>query len=367
VGLTSAANVWKNPPDLVKMYVREPETIGDAPTGSAELSPVDQNEAKAAAQALFDQSVAASVIARGRAEVNADVKPGTVLTVAHAGPATGEYYVTEVQHVYDATGFHTRFVAGPLRPAGLVDTLGRPDPDPGFAIQGLVVGVVTQNVDPTNNGRVKVRYAGIPDDVDSNWARVLTTSGGRNRGVVFLPEINDEVLVGFEGNDARRPVVLGALFSKKNTLPQAGEILAKGGSNVDYRRITSRLGHVIEFADGTTPTTQHIMLKLGNAEHKLRIGADRFDIEVAQGKPITIKSGSAMFDINAAGNISIEGKNVTIKADGNLLLQGGTKASLEANGQAVVQGAQVQVKGTTTTSVEATGPLTLKGITVAVN
>jgi uncharacterized protein involved in type VI secretion and phage assembly len=366
VGQISAANVWKTPPDFVKPYVQDAKAVGAAPTGSGELSPMDQTEARDAAQALFDESLAASLIARGRAEVNAAIKPATVVTVAHAGPASGDYYVTEVQHVYDATGFHTRFVAGPLRPSGLVDTLGRPQPDPGFAIQGLVIGVVTNNADPTQNGRVKVRYAGIPDNVDSNWARVLTTSGGKNRGVVFLPEVDDEVLVGFEGSDARRPVVLGSLFSKQNKLPEAAKILGKGGETVDYRRITSRLGHIIELADGKTPDTQHVLIKLGTAEHSLRLGADNCTVEVASGKPITIKAGMAKFEITAQGDVAIQGANVNIKATQALNLEG-PRASLKATGQVQVQGGQVQVKGMGMTSVEASGPLTLKGITVAVN
>ena len=364
VGQISEATVWKSPPDFVKMYVHEAKSIGAAPAGSGELSPVDQTEARAAAQALFDQSLAASVIARGRAEVNADIKPGTALTVAHAGPASGEYFVTEVQHVYDATGFHTRFVAGPLRPAGLVDTLGRPDPDPGFAIQGLVIGVVTQNLDPEHNGRVKVRYAGIPDNVDSNWARVLTTSGGKNRGLVFLPEINDEVLVGFEGNDARRPVVLGSLFSKQNTLPEANKLL--GRETVDFRRITSRLGHIIELADGKTPHTQHVLIQLGTVQHWLRLGADECILQVQAGNPITIKAGMAKFEISEKGDVSIEGANINIRATEALNLEG-PRANLKATAELQMQGGQVQVKGMGSTAVEAVGPLTLKGITVAVN
>jgi uncharacterized protein involved in type VI secretion and phage assembly len=196
---------------------------------------------------------------------------------------------------------------------------------------------------------------------------VVTLGAGQARGAVFQPEVADEVLVGFEHGDTRRPVVLGGLFSKKNTLPTGEKYLDANTGKVQYRRITSRKNHVIELADGEQPGEQYLLLGLGTAAHKLRLGADRFDIELAAGKPITIKSGSAMFDINAAGNISIEGKNVTIKADGNLLLQGGTKAVLDTNGQAQVHGLKVDVKADGLGNVEASGPLTVKGATVAIN
>jgi uncharacterized protein involved in type VI secretion and phage assembly len=212
---------------------------------------------------------------------------------------------------------------------------------------------------------VKVKYAGVGAKIESPWARVVTLGGGGSRGVVFQPEVDDEVLVAFERGDTRRPVVIGGLFSEKNKLPTAGSGVANG--KVDYRRITSRKNHVIEIADGEKPADQHVLIKLGTVEHKLRLGADRFDIEVAQGKPVTIKAGSAIFDINAAGNISIEGKNVTIKADNNLLLQGGAKAVLESNAQVQVHGAKVDVKADGMGNIEAGGPLAIKGATVAVN
>jgi uncharacterized protein involved in type VI secretion and phage assembly len=182
---------------------------------------------------------------------------------------------------------------------------------------------------------------------------------------VFQPEVGDEVLVGFERSDTRRPVVIGGLFSAKNQLP-TGEKYVTGGA-VTYRRITSRKNHVVELADGNDPTTQHILLALGTAEHKLRLGADRFDIEVAQGKPLTIKAGDAKFDISQAGDITIEANNITVKAKMALKLEAGTQAELKGTAQTAVQGAQVQIKADGVGSVEAGGPLALKGAMVAIN
>ena len=367
VGKIKKATVWTQPSEFVKPYVNDAKNLGMAPTPSLELSPLDQAEAKDQAQAQFDESVAAALTARGRGHVNGLIKPGVMLQVDHAGPASGAYYVTEVQHIYSTTGFETRFVAGPLRPAKLVDTLGNPASDPGFEISGLVVGVVTNNSDMGKAGRVKVKYAGLPDDTESNWARVLSTSGGKNRGIVFLPEVDDEVLVGFENNDTRRPVVLGALFSKKNTLPEATKLLGPG-NKVNYRRITSRLGHIIEFADGTAPTMQHVLIQLGGSAttHKLRLGADRFDIEMAMGKPLLIKVGNAKFEITAAGDINIEGKAINIKGMQAVNIEA-PQVQVKGNAQVQIQGAQVAVKGQAMAQVEAGGPLTLKGAMVAIN
>jgi hypothetical protein len=124
---------------------------------------------------------------------------------------------------------------------------------------------------------------------------------------------------------------------------------------------------MIELGDGVGPDTQHILLAIGTAQHKLRLGADRFDIEVAEGKPLTIKAGSAKFDISAGGDVTIEGNNITIKAKMALSVEGGTTASLKGTTQAAVQGMQVQVKADAAASVEASGPLTLKGAIVGIN
>jgi phage baseplate assembly protein gpV len=353
------------PPSLLSDYdgATPARTLTAADAALSDIPALTVEEANAMATGLLGDWAAAAVVARGTCEISSKIKPGTTVKVADAGPASGTYLVTQVEHVYDRHGFETRFTAGPRRPAALVDTLGAPGPDPGFQALGLVIGVVTDNGD--KDGRVKVKYAGVGAKIESPWARVVTLGGGGSRGVVFQPEVGDEVLVGFERGDTRRPVVIGGLFSSQNTLPTAGSGVKQG--KVEYRRITSRKNHVIEIADGEAPTEQHVLIRLGTVEHKLRLGADRFDIEVAQGKPVTIKAGSAMFDINAAGNISIEGKNITIKAESNLLLQGGAKAVLDSNAQTQVHGTKVDVKADGMGNIEASGPLTIKGATVAVN
>lgn len=363
---TTSSAATRPTADFVSDYLgSEPQKVVASRPNVASLFPTTQDEAKALAGAALADAEAAAVVARGTCWVNSDIVPGSTVKITEAGPTSGDYYVSEVEHTYDRRGFTTRFVAGPMRPLGLVDTLGGPPPDPGIEGLGLVVGVVSDNKDPDNSYRVKVKLPSLQGGIVSFWARVISLGAGGDRGMSFLPEVGDEVLVGFEFGDQRRPVVLGSLYSAQNKLPEANQIVADG--KVNYRRMTSRLGHVVELADGTGPTTQHVLIKLGNAEHKIRLGADRFDIEVAQGKPLTIKSGSAMFDINAAGNISIEGKNVTIKADGNLLLQGGTKSTLSANGQLQVDGATVDVKAQGMANVQASGPLALKGAMVNIN
>lgn len=360
---SSASSAVLPSSDFVQPFVGTSSPLGDAPVVIGSFTPLTQTEAATAGGALRSQWAAGAVEARGTAEVSDKLKPGVAITVSNAGPTSGKYHLTEVDHRYDRRGFRTQFIAGDRSRTGLADTLTGGRRSGSFNVPGLVVGVVTNVDDPDKAGRVKLKYPSVSSEVEGPWARIVTLGAGNKRGLVFQPEVNDEVLVAFEGGDPRQPVVLGGLFSGKNVLPEWG---VKSGT-VQSRRITSRLGHVIELADGTDPANQHIQLQLSTTTHKVRLGADKLELEVASGKPISIKAGSASFEIDASGNVAIKGNKVSIEAQTELALSGNSKAGLTSQGQLAVQGSMVSVKGQGTTSVEASGPLTLKGAMVAIN
>lgn len=329
----------------------------------ASPTPLDADEAKTLAESLLEESRAGAVVARGTGDANAAIKPGVTVQVTHAGPASGSYLVTRVEHIYTRTSFKTRFTAGPHRPAGLVDVLAGPEPDPGFTMQGVHPALVTDLADPDKIGRARVKYTTLSGAVESHWARLVTLGGGEKRGMVFTPEVNDEVLVAFEQGDTRRPVILGGLFSKTKGLPTSDDV---DQNKVKYRRITSRLGHVIELADGDGPADQHILLTLKGKRHKIRLGEDKLDI-VVDDKPVSITNGQAKIEFSQSGDITIEGNNITLKAKQKVDVSGGTEVALKGTTKASLEGAQVEVKASATGKVEAGGPLTIKGAMVAIN
>jgi uncharacterized protein involved in type VI secretion and phage assembly len=347
----------------VQPFLGSSSPLGEAPVVTGSLTPMSQTEAAAAGGAYRSQWAAGTVEARGTSVVSDKLKPGVAITITNAGPTSGKYHLTEVDHRYDRRGFRTQFIAGDRSRTGLTDTLSGSRRTGSFNVPGLVVGVVTNVDDPDKAGRVKLKYPAVSSEIEGPWARIVTLGAGNKRGMVFQPEVNDEVLVAFEGGDPRQPVVLGGLFSGKNVLPEWG---VKSGQ-VQTRRITSRLGHIIELSDGSDPATQHLLLQLSTATHKIRLGADKLDIEVAGGKPISIKAGSASFEIDASQNVTIKGNKVTIEAQTELALKGNSKVGVTSQGQLAVQGSMVAIKGQGTTSVEASGPLTLKGAMVAIN
>jgi len=87
---------------------------------------------------------------------------------------------------------------------------------PGGRWFGIYPALVSDIKDPDGSGRVKVTLPWSPDtgsDRYEMWARLATLMGGNNRGSWFIPDVNDEVLVAFEGGDPRRPYVLGGLWN----------------------------------------------------------------------------------------------------------------------------------------------------------
>jgi uncharacterized protein involved in type VI secretion and phage assembly len=322
-------------------------------------------EAEALATGLDTQWQTGAIAARGLATVSPALLPNVSLSIEKAGPSSGTYTVSEVEHVLRRDGFFTRFVAGPIRPTGLVDTLGGgPDRQAGFEMTHLTTGVVTEVKNEKAKGTVRVRFSAAGDTMVSAWARVLSLGGGADRGAVFHPEVNDEVLIGFERGDSRHPVVLGGLFSAKAAFA-ADDSLTDQEGKVTYRRVTSRMGHVIELGDGLTPDKQHLLLRTKSG-HELRLGEDKFTLAMKENKPISITSGQAKFEIDAQGNVTIEGLKVTVKATQDVAIEATSTASLKGTTSTSVEGQQVEVKGTLTT-VEGQGQLSLKGGMVMVN
>src|SRR5262249_42675796 len=109
--------------------------------------------------------------------------------------------------------------------------LERTPTGPGGLFYGVYPAIVTDLADPDQQGRVKVRLPWSPDAGGSTydtWARLATLMGGNNRGTWFIPDVDDEVLVAFEGGNPRRPYIVGALWNGEDAPP---EQMDGGGDN----------------------------------------------------------------------------------------------------------------------------------------
>jgi uncharacterized protein involved in type VI secretion and phage assembly len=327
----------------------------------------DGDEARAVAGSLRDAIARGAVTARGRGPADAAMLPGTTLQVTNAGPLAGTYYITAVEHVYRRSGFHTRFVAGDRSPATLVDLLGgrqeigHGHTDLGPRYHGLMVGLITSIKDPEKRGRVKLKFPALSDTLESDWARVATLGAGKGRGLVVLPEVDDEVLVGFEGGDLRRPVILAGLHNQKDSIPQHDV-----EHGVAHRRFTSKLGHVIELADGAQDADQHVLIALAGGQHLIRLGKDRTDVKLPDGVPMSITVGTTTIAVDKRNGLTIEADDVSVTARRKLTLSG-HDVEIKATAKLATSATVLESKATGMATLESDGITTVKGKAVAIN
>ncbi|ASS75492.1 hypothetical protein CIG75_11215 [Tumebacillus algifaecis] len=110
-------------------------------------------------------------------------------------------------------------------------------------IHGVVRALVTDNKDPENLGRVKLKIPIREGEEVSEWAYIASLMAGKERGTVFVPEVDDEVLVAFHNGDMAEPYVIGALWNPKDLPPKYD------AEKNNLRRIVTRSGHEITFDD----------------------------------------------------------------------------------------------------------------------
>lgn len=310
-----------------------------------------QPEAEQIARAVFNQHESRYIEADGTASGNPNIKAGAAVKISNIGNRfSGTYVVTSATHRYNAAGYATDFSVSGVNPDALLN-LVQPE-TPRLRIEGLVIGIVTDNNDPDNLGRVKVKFPTLSDQ-ESHWARVVSAGAGKDRGIEFLPEVNDEVLVGFEAGDMRAAYVIGGLWNGKDGLPKKTREIVKGGK-VEQRVVKSRSGHVITLDDSDSDPSITIEDKSGNI---IKLDSKKNELT------IKVKGDGT---ISADGNLTIEAKGkVNIKSQQAMAIEGATGLDLKSNASALLQAnANLDLKANAAASLQANATLDVKSLAV---
>jgi uncharacterized protein involved in type VI secretion and phage assembly len=207
--------------------------------------------------------------------------------------------------------------------AGLLELLsvGSGQSDDG-RITGVVIGIVTNNKDPDRLGRVRVRFPWLSASTESHWARVATPMAGNGRGLYFLPEVDDEVLVLFERGDVRFPFVIGALWNGKDQAP------ADNGDGKNALRVMkSRSGHLIRFDD--SENARKIEIIDATSDNRIVIDTSKDTVAITANKDIVLEAPQGdirltakQVVIEASGRADIKADSMTIAAKNGLALKG---------------------------------------------
>lgn len=341
---------------------------------------LDQTQANALAQAVLDELNADYIEADGLCMGDAQLLPGGTIKIEKVNTQfAGTYKLSMVRHIFNRSGFRTEFTIEGMRPEFMSYLLGDTEEKilTNQIVHGVVPAVVTQNEDEENLHRVRVKFPWLSDDEESWWARVAAPDAGPNRGMTFLPEVNDEVLVAFEHGDMGRPYVVGRVWNGQDAVPHTTTELVSGGK-VNLRVIKTRSGHTITLDDtadaeliSIVDKTTKNLIKIESSTNLITIDANGgkviFKLDGENGKltvdtndTIDITSGGAM-TLTAGGNMTLDAgtNNVDIKG-GNVSIAASSNAEVKATSAATL-------KGNTGATVDGGTSTTIKGLSVAIN
>ena len=372
------------PPNLaVKKAVAEK-------AGSIIVDPTFRNMAQAtiAANASFSRTASSFIRATGELyEGDPFLVAGTMVKIGAVGIRfAGLYFVTEAHHVFRDGNYRVTFGVSGQKPTTFRSLiLGSDQNHVQNKIDGMMTGIVTSNVDPQSLGRVKVKFPWLPKYnsavLSSAWARLAIQGGGKNRGILFIPEVDDEVLVAFENGDPSLPYVVGTLYNLKDKPPKGkGTAVDPGTKKVNERIICSRSGHKIILDDSAGKEKVIILDKTGN--NSITIDSVKNTMEIKTKGNMTIDVGGKL-DIKSKADTTVDagaklGLNAKTSADINaksaVAITGNQKVSAKAGPAALelqasgttLKGMKVDVQGTSV-SVKGTAMVQIQGGIVKIN
>jgi uncharacterized protein involved in type VI secretion and phage assembly len=175
---------------------------------------------------------------------------------------------------------------------------------------GVYPALVTDIADPDSQGRVKIALPWAPDPGGgqySAWARLATLMGGNNRGSWFIPDVDDEVLVAFEGGDPRRPYVVGALWNGKDAPPQSMD----GAGRNPLKVLRSRNGVKVTL-DDSDGQEQLVLETPGGQKLTLKDGPGSVEIVDSNGNSVKLETSG--ITLTAAAKLTINASQVEISA-----------------------------------------------------
>ncbi|GIE88156.1 phage baseplate assembly protein V [Actinoplanes regularis] len=216
---------------------------------------------------------------------------------------------------------------------GLFDLFTEAPPDQAQANGrrlGIVRAEVTDNVDLTHQGRVKLTFPTIPDI--EPWAAVCAPFAGDGYGLWCIPQVGDIVIVAFESGDLNWPVVIGSVWDLHNRPPV--DLPSDAG---DKRVLKTPKGHELVFDDLTMEITlTHL------SGHKITLSQDSVTIELAQSAAALELAQPGTVTLKAGTSAEVSSKKTTVKGDTTLDLSGAA-ASLQADATCQIKGNLVTI------------------------
>jgi len=254
----------------------------------------------------------------------------------------GSYVIVDVDHNCDAGhNYSNHFKAIPT-------TIDLPSYNSFLKIPkcGNQIAVVVENNDPDALGRVRVQFPWQDQNEKTPWIRVTSPYAGSG-DLYFVPEVKDQVMVGFEFNHPDRPYVIGSLYHGKSKPYFFTE-------ENTTKAIRTKCGHSILFEDGDD---SQITIVTKDEKHSVVL-------TLAEGGAINITTAGTMnleakemnlmadnLNIEASQNLNLKGADVNIEADQGATIKA-TNAKMEGSAEVALKGTQAKVEGDATTTIK---------------
>ena len=283
---------------------------------------------------------------RGRAKISGlhGVKPSAVITLDGVGGRfNGNAYVSGVKHQFykgewlmdiqfglSSKWFSEEYKISELPAGGMLPS-----------VSGLQIGLVTQiESDPDGDERILVRLPMIDTNEQGVWARLATFGAGENRGFLFRPELDDEVVVGFIHGDPNQPIILGSLHSSAKPAP------IEASDDNHEKGLISR-GEVKMILNDDDPSVLLEMpsgkkVSVNDADGEILVTDENGNQVLIDGDGITLESPSDI-TLKATGDLNLEGTNINLKANAGFKAEGSASAEISSTGSTAVKGSIVQI------------------------
>lgn len=292
---------------------------------------------------------------------NATVKPNTIIELAGVGDRfNGNAYVTMVNHVLESGTWKTKVKFGldekfafENKNFSYPNAFGQLPP-----INGLQIATVKKIFgDPDSQFRILLTLPSNAENQDGIWARMANFHATDKAGTGFLPEVGDEVVIGFLENDPRYPIILGSLYSTANAAAATAAdnnnyiktIITKSQLKITFDddkrilKLETPGGNYITFSDDA----KSIEIK---DQHTNAISMDSNGISLQSSKDIVLNA-KGKISLSAVQNVEVEAKmdvkttglNINNNASIGFVAKGAATAELSASGQTTVTGALVMI------------------------
>lgn len=338
------------------------EVVSPASFDLRTTPPIPEAQLKVWADAQLLKSRLARIQGTVSFQGNATPKPGKTLELDGLGDRfNGVAFISGVEHDIGDGEWMTEVTFG-LSPRWYTEDRGDIEAPlaagllPG--VPGLQIGTVKKIFDdPDTEMRIQVDLPLIAPSGDGVWARLATFSATNNAGAFFIPDVGDEVIVGFLNDDPRFPIILGSVYSSSKHVasytpdePNTNKaIVTKNQLKVHFEDVKKIItietpgGHSITMSD----EAQTITIVDSNS-NKMEMAPGGITIESASN--MTLKAAGSLsmestgpMSIKSSADLGLQGTNVNISADVALTAQGNASATFKASGNVTVQGAMVMI------------------------